>query len=333
MRGFADQAQPAAHRLGLALLLAMGLHLALLVIPLDWRILPFPTPRRFEVALLPPVARPAIQEPVAIQESVAAAEIIALPEPEPSQLELAPRPLPPEPAVKTPPPPAPAPPPPARPAVHAVQPVKPVTPPKPVKPSVKPVIQQSVKPVAQPRIKPHPASSPPLKPAVSATRKPVQPPASGRTRPAANPPGSRLDTAALLGQVAGIEAENQRRETAGIRSKRVSPTDTQSLEGFYIAAWVRKVEQIGETNFPAIARKLNLNTGPVLDVAIRADGSLQEVRVTRSSGHAELDQAAQQIVRLGAPYAIFPPQLRQRYDVLHIARSWRFVSDGRVQAR
>ena len=327
MRGFADGAEPAANRLGLALLLGMGLHLALLVVPLDWRILPFPAPRRFEVALSPPVEQPVIGEPVA------AAEIVALPEPEPSQLEPAP-PVPPAAplAIIEAPPhlPAPAQPPPARPVVHAVQ---PVAPPKPIKPSVKPVVQQSVKPVAQPRIKPHPASSPPLKPAVSATRPPVQPPvSSGRTRPAANPP-ARLDSAALLGQVAGIEAENQRRETAGIRSKRVSPTDTQSLEGFYIAAWVRKVEQIGTMNFPAIARKLNLNTGPVLDVAIRADGSLQEVRVTRSSGNAELDQAAQQIVRLGAPYAPFPPQLRQRYDVLHIARPWRFVSGGRVQAR
>ena len=331
MRGFADGAEPAANRLGLALLLAMGLHLALLVVPLDWRILPFPAPRRFEVALLPPVARPVVQEPVA------AAEIIALPEPEPSQLETAP-PVPPAaplPIVEAPPHlPAPAPPvPPARPAIQSAKPPKPVKPPKPIQPPVKPVVQQSVKPVAQPRIKPHPTSSPLLKPAVSAPSPPVQPPvSSGRTRPAANPP-DRLDSAALLGQVVGIEAENQRRETAGIRSKRVSPTDTQSLEGFYIAAWVRKVEQIGEMNFPVIARKLNLNTGPVLDVAIRADGSLQEVRVTRSSGNAELDQAAQQIVRLGAPYAPFPPQLRQRYDVLHIARPWSFDPDGRVQAR
>lgn len=330
MRSFADDAEPAANRLALALLLAMGLHLALLVVPLDWRILPFPAPRRFEVALSPPVKQPIIGEPVA------AAEIVDLPEPEPSQLDTAP-PVPsaaPMPIVEAPPPPpAFTQPPPVRPTIHSAKPSKPVKPSKPIKPLTESVVQQSVKPVAQPRIKPHPTSSAPLKPAVSATRPPVQSPvSSGGTRPAANPP-DRLDSAALLGQVAGIEAENQRRETAGIRSKRVSPTDTQSLEGFYIAAWVRKVEQIGTMNFPSIARTLNLNTGPVLDVAIRADGSLQEVRIARSSGHPELDQAAQQIVRLGAPYAPFPPQLRQRYDVLHIARPWHFESDGRVKSR
>ena len=96
---------------------------------------------------------------------------------------------------------------------------------------------------------------------------------------------------------------------------------------------MRDIAVSGMTLVREIAAKMNLNTGPVLDVAIRADGSLQEVRVTRSSGHAELDQAAQQIVRLGAPYAPFPPQLRQRYDVLRIARPWRFDSGGRVQSR
>jgi TonB family protein len=59
----------------------------------------------------------------------------------------------------------------------------------------------------------------------------------------------------------------------------------------------------------------------VLDVAIRADGSLQEVRVVRSSGYPELDQAAQRIVRLGAPYAPFPSSLRRKYGVLQIART------------
>lgn len=107
----------------------------------------------------------------------------------------------------------------------------------------------------------------------------------------------------------------------------------QSLEGFYIAAWIRKVERIGAMNFPEIARKLDLKTGPVLEVAIRADGSLQDVRILRSSGNAELDRAAQRIVRLGSPYAPFSAQLRQRYDVLSIARPWRFDVGGRLQLR
>lgn len=137
----------------------------------------------------------------------------------------------------------------------------------------------------------------------------------------------------MLGQIAGLEMEKQQRVNVGIRSKRVNPNDNQSLEGFYIAAWIRKVERIGETNFPDIARKLNLTTGPVLDVHIRMDGSLTEIRIARSSGNVELDQAAQRIVRLGEPYAPFSAELRQKWDVLQISRPWRFDAGGQFQAR
>lgn len=158
--------------------------------------------------------------------------------------------------------------------------------------------------------------------------------AAATTRSAEPKKGRRpLDSSALLGQIASLETQSQRQAHAGVRAKRVSPNDSQSLEGFYIGSWVRKVEQIGAMNFPDIVRQLNLSAGPTLEVAIRADGSLQDVRVVRSSGNSELDRAAQRIVRLGAPYATFPPQLRQQYDVLYISRPWRFESSGRLRMR
>ena len=208
-----------------------------------------------------------------------------------------------------------------------------MAPPKPAQPEKPP------KKAITPPVKPRAAQPPTLKPApptvaTASNPTPRRPERSGRrgVTPAAGAP-TRLDSAALLGQIASLEAQTQRQAATGVRSKRVNPNDTQSPEGFYIAAWMRKVEQIGEMNFPNIARTLNLTTGPVLDVTIRADGSLQEVRVVRSSGHPELDRAAQQIVRLSAPYAQFPPALRQRYDLLRISRPWRFDPGGRVQAR
>ncbi|HRD64587.1 MAG TPA: TonB family protein [Candidatus Competibacter sp.] len=253
----------------------------------------------------------------------------------------------------------PTPPPPPQPA-PATKPIsKPATPAKPpAAANIAPAPRTAPKPAPSPKAakppekaasapsnksatKPRETISPPIKSTVPAIAKPapavtaLEParPTRRSGQSAGSAPRGRLDSGALLGQIAGLEAETQRRANAGIRSKRVSPNDTQSLEGFYIAAWVRKVEQIGEMNFPEIARKLNLNTGPVLDVAIRADGTLKEVRIVRSSGNAELDQAAQRIVRLGAPYAPFSSELRQRYDVLLISRPWRFEPGGRVRSR
>ncbi len=118
-----------------------------------------------------------------------------------------------------------------------------------------------------------------------------------------------------------------------MRSKRVSLADTRSAAGFYAADWARKVTRVGEMNFPDAARRLNLSAGPLLDVAIRADGSLREVRILRSSGNSELDRAARRIVELAAPYPPFPAELRRQLDLLRIESPWRFDPGGRVRAR
>lgn len=154
----------------------------------------------------------------------------------------------------------------------------------------------------------------------------------GRETTKTGRPG-RLDSAALLGQVANLEVEAQRRTTAGVRSKRVSLADTRSAAGFYAANWVQKVTRVGEMNFPDAARRLNLSAGPFLEVAIRADGSLQEVSIRRSSGNAELDQAARRIVQLAAPYPPFSSELRQQAELLRIEAPWRFDAGGRVRVR
>jgi protein TonB len=108
------------------------------------------------------------------------------------------------------------------------------------------------------------------------------------------------------------------------REKRIDRESMTTLEKFYLQAWERKVEQIGTLNFPEEARRFNLTNGPILDVAVRADGSVHSVYLMRSSGHPALDQAARRIVELAAPFAPFPKELRQQYDILHIVRKWKF---------
>lgn len=196
---------------------------------------------------------------------------------------------------------------------------------------------------AESPVKPHVARPSPAKSALSENPQPaITEPAFVDSRPAhsgrrngnagADKPG-RLDSVALLSQVANFETESQRKATASVRSKRVNLADTRSAAGFYAANWAQKVTRAGEMNFPDAARRLNLSAGPFLEVAIRADGGLQEVSIRRSSGNAELDQAAQRIVRLAAPYPPFPPELRQQYDVLRIEAPWRFDPGGQLQVR
>ena len=97
----------------------------------------------------------------------------------------------------------------------------------------------------------------------------------------------------------------------------------------YLHGWRLRVERVGTLNFPDEARRRALSGNPVLEVAIGADGRLEQVVVRRSSGHAELDQAAINIVRLASPFDPFPTAMRTSYPVLRFAYEWQFL-DGRL---
>jgi protein TonB len=93
----------------------------------------------------------------------------------------------------------------------------------------------------------------------------------------------------------------------------------------YLDGWRRKIERVGTMNFPSIARRKNLSGTPVIEVTIGADGALLETKVRRSSGHAEIDEAAMRILKLASPYDPFPRQLVAKHDQIRIAYEWQFL--------
>lgn len=66
---------------------------------------------------------------------------------------------------------------------------------------------------------------------------------------------------------------------------------------------------------------------PLVSLALRSDGSIDEVTIVRSSGRADIDEAVRRFVRLNARYSAFPPNVAARFDVIEIRRIWRFT-DG-----
>ena len=118
------------------------------------------------------------------------------------------------------------------------------------------------------------------------------------------------------------------------RQKWISARTREVKYAAYMEAWRTKVERIGNLNYPDEARRRGLSGKLILNVAIKADGSLQSVKVRRSSGQRVLDDAALRIVKLAAPYAPFPPTFKNDIDVLHIERTWRFLgASNRLAAR
>ena len=93
----------------------------------------------------------------------------------------------------------------------------------------------------------------------------------------------------------------------------------------YVEDWRLKVERIGNLNYPEAARSRKLYGSLLLTVSIRADGSIEHVEVSKTSGQRILDAAAVKIVEMAAPYATFPPDIRRDTDILHITRTWSFT--------
>lgn len=109
---------------------------------------------------------------------------------------------------------------------------------------------------------------------------------------------------------------------------RVTSVSTRaSVDAAYLINWTRRVETIGNNNYPLEARQRQLYGDLRLLVAVDPDGGVREVRVLQSSGHRLLDEAALRIVRLAAPFDPFPPELRAEADVLEIIRTWQFRSN------
>ena len=137
-------------------------------------------------------------------------------------------------------------------------------------------------------------------------------------------PAELLRQARALAQAAPDPMAYERVLPKRPRRKFVTANTREHLYAAYMRAWVAKVERVGNMNYPEQARRRNLEGSLVLSVDVLPDGSIERVQILRSSGYDLLDEAAVRIVRLAAPYAELPPDIRAETDILTITRTWQF---------
>ena len=137
-------------------------------------------------------------------------------------------------------------------------------------------------------------------------------------------------------EIASLEAQLEEEKRVHARRPRkrqlTSASATESRFAYYLQGWSRKIETVGNLNYPAQARVHKIYGSLRLMVAVKADGSVSETRILESSGHRVLDQAALRIVQLAAPFAPFPPEIRKDTDVLEIIRTWQFEKGDRLSS-
>jgi len=142
--------------------------------------------------------------------------------------------------------------------------------------------------------------------------------------------GADLAESALI--IARMEAQIARQLDEYNKRPRKTFVGARAAEvryALYVEDWRQKIERIGNLNYPESARG-RIYGSLRLTVSINSDGTLAAMDLESSSGYKILDAAAEQIVRLAAPYAKFPPDIRKETDILVITRTWYFAHGDRV---
>ncbi len=128
--------------------------------------------------------------------------------------------------------------------------------------------------------------------------------------------------------IASLQAQlDRRRQAYANRPRRYtisSASTRRSYDAAYLDNWRRRIEAVGNINYPEQARRNRIYGSLRLLVSILPDGTVNDIQILESSGHNLLDQAAVEIVSLASPFEPFPEELLAEADILEIIRTWRF---------
>ena len=104
----------------------------------------------------------------------------------------------------------------------------------------------------------------------------------------------------------------------------VSTISAQKEQAIYLENWRKRIEKVGNLYYPKQARKGKVFGTLRILVAVRADGQVENTRILEKSGSKLLDDAAERIVFLAAPFDPLPEEISAETDILEIIRTWRF---------
>jgi len=133
----------------------------------------------------------------------------------------------------------------------------------------------------------------------------------------------------LSGLIANLDSE-QINEAKKAKKRQVSAAIHRSSDALYLDTWRRKIERVGNQNYPEKAKQQKMYGNLTLKVAINRNGTINQVSIMKSSGKKLLDDAAIRIVRLAAPFSPLTEEMKKDTEILEIIRVWRFQEDNRV---
>jgi periplasmic protein TonB len=138
--------------------------------------------------------------------------------------------------------------------------------------------------------------------------------------------GLDMATATAIARQEAVVDRGLRDYAARPRRGVISPSTREYRLAQYGEDWRIKVQRVGELNFPRGA-KGSLYGSVQVSVELRPDGSVLSAEISRPSPDQHLNEAVLRIIKLGSPYAPFPPDVRKSYDILVLVRTINFTRD------
>ncbi len=135
-----------------------------------------------------------------------------------------------------------------------------------------------------------------------------------------------------LVKVLGEIEKRVNEENARPKKRFISPSTMAGVHAIYATRFKETVEKLGTQNFPSVAGR-KLYGELIMLISLDAKGQVIQTEIVTSSGNKTLDRLAQTIVRAGAPYGRFTPEMLREFQVLVTSSRFRFTRDETLETQ
>ena len=136
----------------------------------------------------------------------------------------------------------------------------------------------------------------------------------------------QLERERLIAKISREQEEYQKRPNKLF----LSPATAKHEAAKYLDEWRKKIEVVGNANYPVRAKVLSLTGTVNLTVEINRNGTINSVKVDIFSKHKLLNDSAVRFVRDASPYASFTDDIALDKDIIVISRAFHFLGNNRL---
>lgn len=122
-------------------------------------------------------------------------------------------------------------------------------------------------------------------------------------------------------------------EKSAIPARYLSYTTEEPVYADYYKTLIDKIEETGNRNYPAAAKRNKLNGNLLIQFILKSDGKIGDVFIRESSGTDVLDDAAVNILDSASPFARFPRDILKETSELIVTVRMDFLKPHTLKCR